>query len=71
MTRLPNDWTLIRPPPRDPANSEKKSFRTELRGIWENALTLPKTIKSIVRFSDTLSPVTSLMFPPQFAIQFL
>ncbi|KAF9644299.1 MFS general substrate transporter [Thelephora ganbajun] len=31
----------------DQANSEKKSFRTELRSIWENALTLPKTIKSI------------------------
>lgn len=31
----------------DPTNPEKKSFRAEFRSMWENALTLPKTIKLI------------------------
>jgi len=42
-------WCVKEEPFVDPdsANSKKKNFRSELRSIWENALILPKTIRSI------------------------
>lgn len=57
------NWVVSNPSPRDPGNSEKKNFRTELRSIWENALTLPKTIRSIVRFPGTVEFINTSNVP--------